>query len=325
MNKYYEILDLKPGATKEEIKKAWKKKSLEYHPDRNPSEDATTKIQEINEAYEILIGKKQPPREEIPNQGGFRGNPFNNPFNNPFAGFRMKSRPISILVDVTLEDIFYGVNKNIRFNVNKTCNTCQGKGGKTTTCTHCNGRGGKIEYHQVMGMQTMTMCSHCGGSGQMRVDTCGTCHGAGIINHIESFDLKIPKGLTEGGRLIIQGLGSEGHNLERGDVVVNFNIQPHPKFQLEGLNLHKTEELPFVDMILGKEIEIESLSGKFKVNIPQYCESNKVIRLKGQGLIDEDTGITGDLYVKLTPKVPKTITEKEKELLQELRHSINFS
>jgi DnaJ-class molecular chaperone len=78
-------------------------------------------------------------------------------------------------------------------------------------------------------------------------------------------------------------------------------------------------------MILGKEIEIESLSGKFKVNIPQYCESNKVIRLKGQGLIDEDTGITGDLYVKLTPKVPKTITEKEKELLQELRHSINFS
>lgn len=319
MNKYYEILGIKPGATQEEIKKAWKKKALEYHPDRNSSEDATIKIQEVNEAYEILTGKKEAPQQK--QQGGFTRNPFN----NPFGGFRMKARPINITVDVTLEDIFHGVNKKVRFNVNKTCGTCNGHGGNTSTCNVCNGQGVRIEHNQAMGMQTITMCGHCGGTGQMRVDNCGTCHGHGVVSYTETVDLKIPRGITEGVRMVIPGLGVESPNVERGDVIVNFNILPHSKFQLEGLNLHKTEELPFIDMILGKEIEVESLSGKFKVNIPEYCESNKVIRLRGQGLTDEDTGIVGDLYVKLVPKVPKTVTEEEKQLLNQLRESINFS
>jgi len=322
MNKYYEILGLSPGATPEEVKKAWKQMALKWHPDRNPSEEAKVKIQEVNEAYEVLSGKKQAPREEQP-----QGNPFGNPFANRFRnrGFRMKARPLNLAIDLTVEEVFSGVIKKIQFHVDKTCVTCHGAGGNTSACTSCGGKGMYMDKNMQFGVNTFIMCNNCAGSGQVQVNTCGGCQGRGINQQIESIDLRIPKGTTEGSKMIVTNGGNDVPGADRGDVFFTIRVVPHPLYQLEGLNVNKIEELSFIDMVLGKEIELDTLAGKFKITIPVNCEANKVVRLKGQGLTDEDTGVIGDLYVKLVPKVPKEITEEEKEILEKLRTSVNFS
>lgn len=323
MNKYYQILGLNPGASGEEIKKAWKKMALEWHPDRNSSEEAKTKIQEINEAYEILSGKKQAPREEP------QGNPFQN--QNPFSrfrnqGFKMKARPISLVLDLTVEEIYQGVTKKIQFNVDKTCVTCQGTGGlKTTACPVCQGKGMYMEHDRRFGVQTFVMCNNCSGSGQVRIESCNICHGRRTTTHIENIDLKVPKGTTDGSKMIVTNSGNEVPGADRGDTYFTINVIPHPIYELDGLNVNKKENLSFIDMVLGKDVEIETLAGKFKITIPKNCEANKVVRLRGLGLTDEETQITGDLYVKLIPKIPKEITEQEKEILETLKSSINFS
>jgi len=323
MNKYYEILGLKSGASQEEIKKAWKKMALEWHPDRNQSEEAGTKIQEINEAYEILSGKKQAPREEP------QANPFQNPFGgNRFRnrGFRMKARPINLVLDLTVEEVYNGTTKRVQFHVDRTCGGCHGTGGlKTTACPVCQGKGMYTDRDMRFGMHTFVMCNNCSGSGQVRLESCGTCHSKGTTVQVETIDLKITKGTVEGSKIIVTNSGSDVPGADRSDVFFTIHVLSHPIYELSGLNVNKKEELSFVDMVLGKNVEIETLAGKFKIDVPTNCEANKVVRLRGLGLIDEETGITGDLYVKLVPKVPKEITEEEKQILEKLRSSVNFS
>lgn len=318
MSKYHETLGLKPGATEEEVKKAWKKLALQWHPDRNESEEAKTKIQEINEAYEILTGKKQAPREQ--NNSPFNGQ--SNPFGrNPF---KMKARPITLVIDLTVEEVFNGVSKKIQFHVERNCIVCNGNGGtKFEQCKSCGGRG--MHLQNDYGMQTFTMCNNCAGSGKSKLENCNTCKGQGIKREVETIDISIPKGSVEGSRMVITNAGNDWVGSNRGDVYLTIRVTPHPFYQIEGLNLHKTEELSFIDMVLGKEVEIESINGKFKITVPQNCDSNKVFRLKGQGISDDETGFIGDLYVKMVPKVPKQINEEEKELLLKLKETTNFS
>jgi len=321
MNKYYEILGLKPGATQDEIKKAWKKMALEWHPDRNKSEEAGTKIQEINEAYEILTGKKQAPREEQRPQG----QPFQNPFGNRHRGFRMKARPSVMSLDITVEEVYSGVNKKVKYHVDRLCNTCRGVGGKSTTCSVCNGAGMTMAHNPRFGIMMGTMCNTCGGSGQVMVDHCGTCRGRGTNVEVESIDLKIPKGTSDQSKIIVTNGGNDVPNADRGDVYFTINVMPHPIYQIDGLNVSKIENVSFIDMVLGKDIEIDTLAGKFKVSIPPNCESNKVLRLKGLGMTDEDTQVVGDFYIKIVPKIPKEVTDNEKQILETLRESTNFS
>lgn len=317
MNKYYEILGLSPGASKEEIKKAWKSLALKWHPDRNPSEEAKVKIQEVNDAYEILSGKREAPREEQPNP--FRGGGFR-------QGFRMKARPVNMFVDLTVEETYSGVLKKVKYHIDRTCIPCNGSGGlKTATCPTCKGRGMFIENNPHFGVQTMTMCNTCGGNGQVTIESCKICGGRGTTAKVEEVDLKIPKGVTEGVRMVGNGIGNDVNGAERGDIIFLLKILPHPVYQLDGLNVSKTEELSFIDMVLGKEVELDTLGGKFKVTIPANCEANKVIRLKGLGLTEESTQISGDLYIKLVPKIPKEVTDQEKEILETLKSSVNFS
>lgn len=316
MNKYYDLLGVKPGASQEEIKKAWKKKALEWHPDRNKSEEAGTKIQEINEAYEILSGKKQATQPQ-------QGNPFRNPFNQ--SHFRMKARPLNLIVDLSVEEVYNGVKKKIVFNVDRTCGTCNGAGGETNTCPTCKGQGVFVAFNPRIGAQTITMCNTCGGNGQVRVKSCNVCRGRGVTNVVESIDMEFPKGTLSGVKFIVTNAGNDVAGANRGDVFFTVNVLPHPIYELDGLNINKKEEVPFIDMVLGKDVEIESLGGKYKITIPPNCESNKVFRMKGLGLIDEETKINGDLYIKLVPKIPKEVNQEEKEILEKLRDSINFS
>jgi molecular chaperone DnaJ len=318
MNKYYDLLGLKPGASQEEIKKAWKKMALEWHPDRNKSEEANGKIQEINEAYEILSGKKSAPREETQR-------PTQNPFRNR-GGFRMKARAINLVLDLTVEEVYNGTSKIVQFHVDRTCNSCHGTGGlKTTTCPVCKGAGMYKDTDMRFGMHTFIMCNNCGGSGQVRVESCSTCNSKGTTIQVETVDLKISRGTVEGTKLIVTNAGNDVPGADRGDVFFTIHVLDHLIYKIDGLNVSKIEELPFIDMVLGKDIEIDTLPGRYKITIPANCEANKVVRMRGLGLVDEETNITGDLYVKLVPKIPKEITEQEKEILESLKSSVNFS
>jgi len=321
MNKYYEILGLKPGASEEEIKKAWKKMALQWHPDRNPSEEAKVKIQEVNEAYEILMGKKQAPREEIPNHG-FR-NPFDQ-FRNR-GGFKMKARPLNLTVDLTVEEVFNGTVKKVIYNVNRTCGTCNGAGGTKKTCTTCSGRGFKQENNFAMGMNVFSMCNNCGGAGQVFSETCKTCNSNGIVTQTESVDLTVTRGVTDGSKMVYTNSGNDIPGANRGDIFFTINVLEHPIYTLEGLNIHKDEEISFIDMVLGKEIEVDTLDGRVKFTIKPGCETNTIFRLTKKGVTDDEIGVSGDLYVKIVPKVPKEITPEETQILETLRSSTNFS
>jgi molecular chaperone DnaJ len=319
MSKYHDILGLKPGATEEEVKKAYRKKAIETHPDKGGNEEDFKKV---TEAYEILTGKKQEPREPQ-FQNPFGRNPFGNPFGRN-SGFRMKARPLNLEINISVEEVFHGCTKKINFFVDRSCGSCNGKGAlKFSTCTSCGGRGAHVQ--NMHGMQTFMMCNTCGGTGSMRTENCNTCSGVGIKKEVDNLDITIPRGMTDGAKLVITNAGNDVTGADRGDIYLGIRVTPHPKYQLDGLNINQIEELSFVDMVLGKEIEIDTLGGKFKITVPNHCESNKIFRLRGQGIKDEDTGVIGDLYIKIVPKIPKTITEGEKELLLKLKETTNFS
>ena len=220
--------------------------------------------------------------------------------------------------------MFNGCIKKLNFFVDRKCGTCEGKGGiKFNVCNGCGGRG--VNIQTMHNMQTIVTCGSCGGTGNIRVETCGTCNGIGLKKGTESIDIKIPKGVTDGVRMVVTNAGNDVVNAERGDVYLTINVQEHIKYELEGLNIVQKEEVSFVDMILGKELEILTLAGTFKITIPNYCENNKVFRIKGKGVEDEENKIQGDLYVKIVKKIPKQISEHEKELLTQLKETTNLS
>lgn len=322
----YDILGVPKTATKEEIKKAYKKKALEHHPDKGGDEEVFKKV---SNAYNVLSDdEKKKNYDTFGDASGRRqqSSPFDRgPFRNPFGGFRMKSRAINLNIELTVEEVFTGTIKSVNFFVDRFCGTCNGTGAvEVKVCDACKGQGAHV--HQVGNMQHITMCGSCNGTGKVPLKICGTCSGKGRISVKESYDVQIPKGVSEDNKMVLENVGNDSSGAERGDAVLNIKIIPHPLYHFEGLDLHKKEELPIIDMILGSEHEIESLGGRFKITIPEGCESNKVIRLRGQGVKNDDIGITGDLYVKLVPKIPKNLTPEEKEKLLELKkEGINFS
>jgi len=326
----YDILGVNKAASKDEIKKAYRNLSKQHHPDVGGDEEMFKKI---SNAYNILSDDEKKKnydtfgdekgRQHNPFSGG---GPFGNPFGgNPFGGFRMRARPISVELPLTIEEVFHGAIKNVRYNVEKFCNTCNGIGAsETKRCDGCGGKGARVEY--IQNMQHVSMCGVCGGSGIVPVKHCNVCRGRGRVISQEAHELKIPKGIVEGNTLVMEGMGNHVQNAERGDVHLIIKVQPHPVYSLEGIDLHKKEEMSFIDMVLGCNHELDTLSGKFKITIPEGCETNRVFRLKGQGIRDENTGHVGDLYVKILPKIPKNLSQQEKETLLKLKTtSNNFS
>jgi molecular chaperone DnaJ len=315
LSKYHDILGVQTTATEEEIKKAYRKKAMESHPDKGGDAE---EFKKVLDAYEILTGKKQEPKPEPQFQNPFNRNPFGN------KGFRMKARPLVLEIEISVEEVFHGCTKKINYHADRTCSTCSGTGGlKFGTCNSCGGRGAHVQ--NMHGMQTFMMCNVCGGSGQMKIEGCNSCSNMGIKKSVDSLDITIPKGMTEGTKLVVTNAGNDVNGADRGDIYLGIRVIPHPKYQLDGLHINQTEELSFIDMVFGKEIELKSLAGIFKITIPNHCEVNKTFRLRGQGIKDEDTGVIGDLYVKVVPKIPKQINEEEKELLLKLKETTNFS
>jgi molecular chaperone DnaJ len=313
MNKYYEVLGLNNGASPEEVKKAFRKLSKKYHPDLNPDNaEASEKMSKINEAYRILTGKEKPKEEQ--RRGG--GNPFGG--FNPFGGggfnpFGRSQRPQQYIVEVTLEEIFNGCNKEVSFNKTVTCGDCHGLGGKEpTVCSQCSGQGHFNQHGSLF------MCNTCRGTGQVFTKHCGTCGTTGSKTVVEKVNIDIPKGGI-GSTILVRGRGNETQGLPPNDVIFRVMLKKHPLFEVDNWDLHKTEKINVFDLLLGTQVELETLDGKVKVKIDKLTPIDKVFRLVGKGL-NLPNGTRGNMYLHISCEMPKSLTEEQENMIKTLRN-----
>jgi molecular chaperone DnaJ len=308
MKEYYSILGLNEGASGEEVKKAYRKMSKKYHPDLNPNNKvAEEKFKKVVEAYEILTGKQKP-----------KNNQHNNPFNN-FHRRKQKAPPKKLIVELDLEEAYFGGSKVINFLVNDECDKCNGQGGfNPMKCNQCNGVGHIQQGHFAF------MCSNCGGSGTLFKSVCYPCNGSGLKRKEKTLEINIPKGTTEGSMYSHPNIGDHIRGGIRGDVYFMIKIKNHPIYNLDGLNLKRKLDVPILDIMLGIEKEFDTLDGRVKIKIPKLSEMNKTFRLKGKGFVDLDTQISGDLYVTLNPVLPKSLSQVEEDKLKQLKNLPNF-
>jgi molecular chaperone DnaJ len=259
MNRYYEALGLKIGASEDEIKKAYRKLSKKYHPDLNPdNKEAEEKFKDISHAYSVLTGKEKP-KEQQPS--GFGG--------NPFQTNKVKGRTIELQIFIPLEKAYNGGVHKISFNVADKCPTCNGAGGQDLRhCNQCNGNG-----HIQQGPFAF-MCNNCRGTGTLFTKPCGSCNTTGKMNTTRTVDLNIVRGTTDKTLTIGRGLGNYARGGVNGDVLFIIRIEKHPIFELNGLNLKRSIDVSMLDVITGSNPKLpKELSGQ---------EENLINQLKQQ-------------------------------------------
>jgi len=360
---FYEILGVPKGSSADEIKKAYRKKALEHHPDRNPdNKQAEEKFKEAAEAYEILGDDTKRKRYDQfghagANNGGFGGGQGGQGFDmndiferfgdvfggeHPFESFfgggsRTRGRRVNrgsnlrIKVKLTLEEIATGVEKKIKVHKYNSCSHCKGTGAKTgsgfSTCSTCKGSGQVTRTQQtILGyMQTATTCPACSGEGQTISDKCRYCNGDGIMRGEEVITINIPAGVAEGMQLSMNGKGNAGpRSGVPGDLIIAIEEQGHEHFSREGNNIFYEHYLNFADAAIGTSVEVPTLEGKAKVKIDAGTQPGKILRLKGKGIPDVNGYGRGDLLVSLNVWTPQHLSSEEKKILEKLRESQNF-
>lgn len=293
MKDYYKILGVNKNSSKDDIKKAYRKLSKKYHPDVNPQGEKTFK--DITEAYETLSNDNK--RKEYDNP-----NPFGN-FGDMFSQFNRRRKrnipPKKIMINVTALDVYFGRNKDITYQVDNGCGTCNGTGGDKTVCGMCGGSGvlqksfGSGFFRQV----NTVSCSGCGGTGQMITNMCFDCSGKGTKTKYENLSIKIPKDIDNGEIINLKGKGDFYVGLGRGNLMVKFNINKEDGFYKEGYNMIYDKILNPIDIALQKPLVIPHPDGDIKINIPNGYITNKPLRVKSKGY--QNRGMYGDLYVNL--------------------------
>jgi molecular chaperone DnaJ len=360
---YYEVLEVSRTATQDEIKKAYRKKAIQYHPDKNQGDkSAEEKFKEAAEAYEVLSNAEKRQRYDqfghagVSGSGGFGGgnmsmddifSMFGDVFGDAFGGFggfggfgssrSRSSRHVNrgsdlrVKVSLTLKEIASGVEKKIKVKKYVPCTHCKGSGAQDgssfSTCSTCRGSGHvtRIANTLLGQMQTTTTCPTCQGEGQSITSKCANCAGEGVIREEEVISLRIPAGVGEGMQLNVSGRGNTGRrNGVNGDLLVIIHEEEHTELIRDNNNLIYNLFLSFPQMVLGTTTEIPTVDGKVKVKIDAGTQPEKVLRLRGKGLPDVNGYGRGDLLVRVHVWVPQKLTPEERKILERLQETPNF-
>lgn len=339
---YYQLLGVNRNASEEEIKKAYRKLALQHHPDRNPgNKQAEEKFKEASEAYQVLSDPQKRARYDQyghaafgdggPFAGGFDFSAgFEDVFGDIFGEFfgtssgRRRSRgrgeDLRYNLTLTFEEAVSGTEKKIKIPRHGICEICRGNGTKpgTTpqTCPTCRGRG-QINFQQGFFSVSRT-CNQCQGQGTIIKDPCPNCGGVGRVRKLHALSVKIPAGVDTGSRLKLRGEGETGSGGgTAGDLYVVIQVEPHPIFVRDNLDIHCDVPISFVQAALGAEIDVPTLEGKVKLKIPPGTQSGKVFRMKGKGVKDVQGYHQGDQHVRVILETPAQLTARQKELLKE--------
>ncbi|MGH9342023.1 MAG: molecular chaperone DnaJ [Acidobacteriota bacterium] len=342
---YYEVLGIGREASQQEIKSAYRRLAVQYHPDKNSGDkEAEEKFKEAAQAYTILSDAHRRAQYDRFGHAGVEGagggfNPdvfadFSDilgdlfGFGDVFGGSRRGRGPqvqrgADLRYDLTIsfEEAAFGLQTKLRIPRHQTCTTCNGTGADPrhgrTTCSSCRGQG-QVRYQQGFFTISRT-CSNCGGTGQISKARCPRCAGAGRLQKEKTLEVKIPAGVDEGSRLRIPGEGEAGLNGgPAGDLYVVIFIEEHPFFKREDNNIYCEVPITFVQAALGAEIEVPTLSGKEKIKVPEGTQTGAVFRLKGQGIVSLNGRGKGDQLVTATVVTPSRLSKEQKELFQRL-------
>ena len=348
---YYEILGVPKNAGEDEIKKAYRKLAMKYHPDRNQGDaakDAEAKFKDVKEAYEMLSdGQKRAAYDQFGHAGvdpNMRGGPegfggfaeaFGDIFGDVFGGARRgggggrqvyRGNDLSYAMEITLEEAAQGKDAQVRIPNWDDCGTCHGSGAKPggkppITCTTCHGQG-VVQMRQGF-FSVQQTCPQCRGTGRIVPEPCPACHGQGKIKNTKTLEVKIPAGIDDGMRIRSTGNGEPGTNGgPPGDLYIEIRIKKHEVFERDGDDLHCVVPVSMTTAALGGEIEVPTLSGQAAIDIPEGTQSGKQFRLRGKGIKGVRATYPGDLYCHIRVETPVKLTEHQRKLLKELDDSL---
>ena len=359
---YYEVLGVGKNATQDEIKKAYRKLAMQYHPDRNPGDkQAEENFKEAAEAYEVLSSEEKRAKYDRYGHGGLKGDPnfqgFSNVndifshFSDIFGGSsifddffggsqqqrsrqRTTGQPgsdLKITLKLTLEEIATGTTKKVKIKKYNKCSSCNGSGAKSSssfkTCSVCNGTGEIRQVSRSIFGQFVNIapCNNCSGTGRIIAEPCITCSGDGRLQDESTIKINVPAGVFDGNYMTLRGEGNAGkNNGAAGDIIVLFEELPHQYFTRDGDNVIHELFISYPEAVLGTEVEVPTLNGRAKLKIEAGTQPGKFLKMREKGIQHLNSHGAGDQLVKINIHVPKNVTAKEKEMLKELQKLPNM-
>ena len=356
---YYEILGVKKDSTKSELKKAYRKLALKYHPDKNPSKEAEEKFKEISEAYAVLHDDEKRKLYDQYGHAGidqqfsqediFRNADFGDIFRNMgfgsqgfgfediFESFfghggrgsrraqRRRGADLRYDVELSLEQVYEGLETTIRVPRTEICENCKGSGAKPgtskKTCPQCNGTGQiRQSKRTAFGMFTqVAACNRCHGEGTIIETPCSECRGHGTVQKTREIELKIPKGVDDGSQLRLPGQGEAGP-AGTGDLYIVTHVKKHPRFNRSGMDLHTLKKISFPEASLGTKIDVRGIGeNQNTLKIPEGTQNGEMLKIKGAGMPGINGRGKGDLYVEIKIETPTKLSRKAKKLLEDLK------
>lgn len=350
---YYEVLGVSRNASADEIKKAFRKLAVQYHPDKDGGDEE--KFKEINEAYEVLKDQQKRQRYDqfghagVGGNGGPSGNPFEG-FNNQnvrfdfgggdfgdifsqfFGGFGtreterpQRGRDVETTLTLNFEEAVFGVEKELTLELEDVCSHCNGSGAEpgygTKTCPVCRGAGQKARVMNTLfgPIQQTTVCDNCGGSGKVPEKPCSVCRGSGTERKRRTISVKIPAGIDDGATIRLKGRGEAVSNGSHGDLYIHIRVKAHKKFTREGDIILSEEHIDMTDAVLGTTITVDTVDGPVKMKIPAGTQSGTDFKLSGHGVPRLRSGSRGPHIVSIIVDIPRNLNKKQKSLLEEFR------